>query len=118
MYQMPVKTFGDFVVTFEAQPEEMSARTHFVKECGWTESQFRKIKDLPFFCAKVAIWKEGEELAAEYLGCCSYLTVREFYTRYEGDYFADMVHTCADTIGDADLMTMVNAWREALRVTT
>ncbi len=87
----PVLAIDDVIITFEAQEEEMSARTHFIKECGWTESQFRKIKDYPFFCAKVSAWKDGKELATEYLGCCSYKTEEEFYTTYKSDYFADMV---------------------------
>lgn len=114
----PVKTFGDYFVTFEAMPEEIGAWTHFIKECDWTESQFREIKDLPFFCAKVCIFKDGDEMATEYLGCCSYHTEREFYTTYAGDYFSDMVHTCAESIGDAALTTMVDTWRDSLRTVT
>lgn len=80
-----------YLITFEAEPEEISARRHFIKECGWTEAEFRKIKDFAWFCAKVSAYKDGEEMGSDYLGCCSYKTVKEFYTTYKNGYFADMV---------------------------
>lgn len=112
---IPVLTFGDFVVCFEAQEEEMSARNHFVNECGWTAAQFRKIKDYPFFCACVTIWKDGEELAADYLGACSYETASEFFTRYRSDYFADMVASCVDEINNPELSALYAPWGESMR---
>ena len=103
----PVKTYVDYVVCFEAQPEHISARHHFIKECGWTESQFRKIKHFPFFCAKVSIWKFGELLASDYLGACCYRTEKEFYTT-KGCYFDDMVMTCAKEINDPELIKAIS----------
>jgi len=85
-----------FIICFEAEPEEVSARRHFVKECGWTEAQYRKIKDFAWFSAKVPAWKDGEEKGAAYLGCCSYRTAEEFYTVYKDEYFADMVKEALD----------------------
>jgi hypothetical protein len=114
----PIKTFGDYVVCFEAMPEDISARTHFIEECGWTPAQFRKIKDFPFFCAHVAIYKDAAMLADDYLGCCSYETESEFYQRYAADYFADMVHSCAEQIKDPALDAAVTAWSEQLRNST
>lgn len=115
----PVKNFGDYIVTFEAEPEvDVRMRTHFIKECGWTERQYRKIKDCAWFSAKVSIWKAGKELATEYLGCCCYTTEEEFYTTYEGAYFADMVRTCANEINDPVLTQTVDAWHDAFRTTT
>lgn len=111
----PVLSFGEYFVTFEAQEEDISMRQHFIKECGWTESQFRKIKDCAWFCAAVRLFKNGEELDCEYLGCCSYETEKEFYTRYISNYFADMVHTLAQNTKDAVLIAAVTQWREALR---
>lgn len=111
----PVLSFGDYIVTFEAQEEEISARRHFVKECGWSESDFEKIEEFDWFCAAVRLFKDGEEIVCEYLGCCSYETEKEFYTRYKSDYFADMVHTLAETSKDAVLIADVKAWRESLR---
>ena len=66
-------------------------RQYFVKECGWTESEYHKIKDCTWFVAKVTAWKDGIEFAAEYLGGCCYETVEEFYTKYKDDALADMV---------------------------
>lgn len=110
----PVKVFGDYVVCFNAGEEDISARKHFTKDCGWTAGQFAKIARFAWFCAEVSLWKDGEELACEYLGACSYKTSEEFYTRYAGDYFADMVLTCADTVGDEALTAAIKAWREQL----
>ena len=86
-----VETVEGFGILFEAQEENTSMREHFIKECGWRESWYRKIKDCDWFCAKVSAWKNGEELASKYLGCCCYKTVEEFYTTYHDGYFADMV---------------------------
>lgn len=80
-----------FIICFEAQEEDVSARFHFIHECGWTEDQFAEIADFPFFCAKVSAWRDGREWDAAYLGCCSYRTEAEFYTTYKDEYFARMV---------------------------
>lgn len=111
----PILTFGDHVVCFEAQEEYISARYHFIAECGWTAAQFRPIKDFPFFTAKVSIWRNGEELATDYLGACSYKTESDFYTRYRSDYFADMVARCVDEIGDPELSALHAPWAESMR---
>ncbi len=110
----PVKTFDEFVVGFEALSEHVDMRKHFVKECGWTPGQFARIKHFAWFTAKVSIWKGGEELATEYLGCCAYKSPTEFFRELENDYFSDMVHNCADEIGDPDLQSAVAAWRLAM----
>jgi hypothetical protein len=111
----PILNFGDYTVCFEAQEEDTSARHHFIKECGWTDSQFRAIKDYPFFCAAVTIYKDGEELAADYLGACSYKTEEEFYTRYRSDYFADMVARCVEEINSPELTALHAPWAETMR---
>lgn len=111
----PVKVFGDYVVGFEAEPEDLSMRHHFVKECRWTQAQYAKIRDFAWFSAKVTIWKDGEELAAEYLGACCYETEDEFWTVYESDYFADMVRQCAKEVGDLQLLAQVLPWHAAFR---
>lgn len=111
----PVKTFGEYVFCFDAEAEALSARTHFIHECGWSESEYRKIANCAWFCARVSVWKDGEELASSYLGACSYKTERQFYTTYQGDYFADMVIECAEETEDPDLITQVKAWHACLR---
>ena len=111
----PIKVFGDYVVCFEAEPETLSMRHHFIKECRWTEAQYRKIKDFAWFSAKVTIWKDAKELAANYLGTCCYLTEEDFYTVYKGDYFADKVRECAREINDPALTQAVKAWHADFR---
>lgn len=113
---VPVKTFGDYVVAFEAEDEHMTARHHFIKECGCTEREFRKIRDFPFFCAHVSIYKDGESLADEYLGCCSYERSEQFYKEMANGYFSDMVLACAEEIGDASLIGTVGHWISELRL--
>ena len=112
---IPIINFAEYTVVFEAQEEDISMRHHFIKECGWAEAQFRKIQNYAWFCARVSIWKDGEELTYSYLGACCYKTEREFFTRYIGDYFADMVSTCVDEINDAGLSAMVNLWLAKVR---
>ena len=86
-----IETVDGFGILFDAEEEDQPMRQHFIKECGWTESQYRKIKDCAWFSAQVSAWKNGEELATTYLGACCYEAVEEFYTTYHDDYFADMV---------------------------
>jgi hypothetical protein len=111
----PIFNLGQFTVCFDAEPEYISARHHFIKECGWTESQFRSIKDYPFFCARVSIWLDGVELASDYLGACSYKTEAEFYTRYRSDYFADMVSQCVSEANNPELTEAHKPWAELMR---
>lgn len=80
-----------FIICFEAEEEDQSMRHHFIKECGWTEAEFRKIENFAWFSAKVSAWRNGKEWGTDYLGGCSYATVKEFYTTHKDDYFADMV---------------------------
>ena len=88
-----IETVEGFGILFDAEEEYISMRQHFIKECGWSESHYRRIQNYAWFCAKVSAWKNGEELASEYLGCCCYETVEEFYTKYHDHYFAQMVHS-------------------------
>ena len=113
----PVLNLGPYTVCFEAEAEDISIRRHFIKECGWTEAQFRPIKDYPFFSAKVSIWLDGEEIATDYLGACCYKTEEEFYKRYASDYFADMVRACVDEAKDPALTEAAAPWIEKMRET-
>lgn len=115
---IPVITFGDYVFCFDAEPEDESSEHHFIEFCGWTPQQFARIRNYPFFCAKVSCWKDGEELSTDYLGACCYKTESAFYKTYRGDYFADMVRTCADETGDTELIAQVDAWHAKLRAQT
>lgn len=96
---IPVIAIGEYIVTFSAEEEEINPRHHFIKECGLTEAQYRRIKDFPFFCAKVSVWKDGKCLNDQYLGACSYESEEQFYTTYRGDYFHDMVVTAFEELG-------------------
>lgn len=88
---VPLFEKDGFIICFEAEPEDISMREHFIKECGWSKHQYNKIRGHAWFCAKVSAWKDGKELGTDYLGCCSYRTAEEFYTTYKDDYFAQMV---------------------------
>lgn len=112
---VPVINFGEYTFCFDAEPELESSENYFIKSCGWTRQQFNRIRNYPFFCAKVSCWKDGEELSAEYLGACCYKTESAFYKTYMSDYFADMVWTCAGETGDAELIAQVDTWRAKLR---
>ena len=91
-----IETLEGYGILFEAEPELVSPRQHFIKECGWTEAEYRKIKNFAWFAARVSAWKDGVELGVAYLGCCSYRTVEEFYTAYRDDYFAQMAREVVD----------------------
>jgi len=93
---IPLFERDGFIIAFEAEPEPASMREHFVTECGWSASEYRRIRHCAWFSAKVSAWKDGIEVSATYLGCCCYLTVDEFYTTYAGEYFAGMVQEVID----------------------
>ena len=81
-----------FIICFEAHEEDISMRRHFIKECGWTEAQYRKVKNCAWFCAEVSAWKDGKKLGDDYLCACCYETEEEFYTKYRDEgYLPDMV---------------------------
>lgn len=88
---IPLFEQGGFVIAFEALPEHVPMRRHFVTECGWTEAEYRRLRGFAWFTARVSAWREGVEKAAAYLGGCCYRSAEEFYTTYRDDYFADMV---------------------------
>lgn len=80
-----------FIICFTPEYEEdVTVYDHFVRECHWTQEQLEKIDGFKWFSAKVTAWREGKELAADYLGCCCYKTYEEFYTT-KGSYFDGMV---------------------------
>ncbi|MNI93323.1 hypothetical protein D3C73_1512530 [compost metagenome] len=89
---------GPYVVCFEATEEWTDMHHHFVTECGWTEEQYEAIAHMPWFCAEVSIWQDGENLACEYLGCCCYESTKDFYTTDRGDYYADMKAALLDHV--------------------
>lgn len=86
-----VKTVKGFDIYFEALEEDLSLRELLP---GETEENLQEIeRNNAVFCAKVTAEKAGIELASDYLGGCIYENEKDFYTRYENDYFADMVDT-------------------------
>lgn len=95
---IPLFEQDGFILCFEAEEEDISMRHHFIKECGWSEKEYRKIRGFSWFCAKVSAWKGGIEMGTAYLGCCCYKTAEEFYTTYKDDYFKDLV---AEAIAEA-----------------
>jgi uncharacterized Fe-S cluster-containing radical SAM superfamily protein len=69
-----------FIICFEALPEHISMRDYFVRECGWTEKEYRSLTrtNPEWFCAKISAWKDMKELGTAYLGCCCYDTYEDF----------------------------------------
>ena len=88
-----IETVEGFDIHFEAEKEHVNEREHFVTECGWTKEEYKQYKAQKgkWFSAHVEVRKAGIVLSDQYLGCCSYLTVKEFYTTYKNDYYAQMV---------------------------
>lgn len=103
---------AQFRVTLEIEPEDMDPADSF--EC---EDDIAAIRNggVEWFQAKVAVYFDGREIAADYLGGCAYNSVREFYESHRdrdpmnrncsimravrgdnvciGHYFPDMVST-------------------------
>ncbi len=87
-----ISTIEGLEVWFEAEQEHVNMRTHFIDECGWSKEDYAGLKNAKWFSAKVEIHKAGIVLATEYLGCCCYNKVSDFYKEEKG-YFQDMVAT-------------------------
>ena len=70
-----------FIICFEALPEGINMRQHFIKECGWSEKEYRSMarKDPAWFCAEISAWLNGEKLGTSYLGCCCYDSMQDFW---------------------------------------
>lgn len=92
----PIKSVKGIIICFEAEPEDRTMAQHFMGECGWSSKEVKKLKGSAWFCAKVSAWKDGEELAAEYLGACCYKNEDDFWQE-EGGYFDDMVKNLLET---------------------
>lgn len=86
-----LNTIEGFDVFFGAEKEEVNKRTHFITECGWSEEQFSSLKGTKWFCAHIEIRKAGVVLSDQYLGCCCYNSVKEFYTTYKNEYLKQMI---------------------------
>jgi hypothetical protein len=88
---IPIATKGDYIITFEAEPEHIGMRHHFIKECAWSEKDYRKLRDSrpAWFCAKIAVWYDGQEIGTSYLGCCCYDTEEQFWR--SSDYIPQMI---------------------------
>lgn len=94
----PVQVIGELVVCFESLPADCDMENHFINDCKWSEEEFSEISEFAWFTAKVSVWKDGQELACEYLGACCYENEEDFYTKFKDDYYSDMVKTCLDEI--------------------
>lgn len=82
-----------FRVALEISPEDLDPADSFEFQ---DDIDAVRNGNVEWFQAKVAVYFEGKEIAADYLGACAYNTVREFYESHrkhkQGDYFTDMVH--------------------------
>lgn len=107
---IPVTTVAEYIVTFEALPEEDDMRDYYVNHCGWSEEEVARLEEqsLAWFCARVRLWKDGVSVAEYYLGCCHYASEQDFYTKYRAKYFADMVSDC---LLDLDETLLEVQWR-------
>ena len=82
-----VETTEGFDIYFEALNEDLPLNDTF-DDCGTDLGIYNGV--YVYFCARVAAYKNGIELANEYLGACLYENEEDFYIRYHDDYFIDM----------------------------
>lgn len=83
-----------FTICFQAIEEERTLR-EILKDSGESERQIEsQVEDLEgnteIFIAKVSAWKDGIELASDFLGGCIYQFADEFYKKFYNDNFANM----------------------------
>jgi len=86
-----------FSVVFAIAPEDMDPADSFQ-----FDEDIAAVRDglVEWFQAKVAVYFDGKEIAADYLGGCAYKSAREFaelHRKYKGgDYFTDMVRVACN----------------------
>ena len=85
-----IKTVEGIDIYFEALEENIPLSELLPEE---TQEQIKEIEDNNIiFCAKVTAKVNDIELSNDYLGGCIYESEEDFYTKYENDYFTDMVN--------------------------
>ena len=87
-----VETTEGFDIYFEALNEDLPLNDTFDDCVTDIDELNQDIENgvYVYFCAKVAAYKNGIELATEYLGACLYENEEDFYIKYHDDYFIDM----------------------------
>lgn len=78
------KTFWEFRtaqfrVALEIEPEDMDPADSFEFQDDIDAVHNGEVE---WFCARVAVYKDGMDLGSDYLGACAYKTVSEFYTSH------------------------------------
>lgn len=96
--RVPVETVGQYVICFEATRPYEDMRDHFINDCGWSEEEVDTLDGCQWFDAEVSIWKNGEYLAAEYLGANVYDRISDFYTEQRGGYYEEMRASLLDWV--------------------
>ena len=83
-----------FDIYFEALEENIRIDEDFM-DASMIEETIADLEsgETVMFCAKVTAFKNGIELASDYLGACIYECEEDFYIKYKDCYFADMVNT-------------------------
>ena len=80
-----------FEICLTAEEEDVYPSDHIDFETKEQEKEYLEKIDngeLGWFCAKAAVKKAGIELAASYLGCCDYPSLKDF--KENGGYYEDM----------------------------
>jgi hypothetical protein len=83
-----------FDIVFSVTHEDTHPRELFDDSIDDIDEMCRKIDDgyLAWFVARVQAFKNGVELASDYLGGCLYDNARDF-VKESGGYYEDMIET-------------------------
>lgn len=92
--QFPLVHQG-FEIRYEVYPEEdISMERHFIKECGYTQKQFEKIRDFEWFrvVIKASLPGDSETLGTAHLGGCCAKDAHAYVKKEEiGGYLPQML---------------------------
>lgn len=80
-----------FIICFDTLPEDISMHDHFVKDCGWTEEEFRKIRNYQWFIVEISAWQDSHQLGKSYLGGCCYKSIDDCIKEEISGYLPQMV---------------------------
>ena len=94
--QFPLVHQG-FEIKYEVYPEEdISMERHFIKECGYTQKQFDKIRDFEWFRVVInaSLPGDSETLGRAHLGACCAKDAHAYVKKEDiGGYLPQMLRS-------------------------
>ena len=93
---LKLNSVGPFELEVEFLPEDTDPKSDFIGNCGWTEEEYKRIRNFYWFCAKVTASLDGRELGSSYLGLCCHPNKQSVLKSYLGGYLPQMIREATE----------------------